>query len=120
MIALGGAIGALARYGLSIWAARRFGVGFPWGTLLVNLSGCFLIGWMMVLLATKPWFSENLRMLVIAGFLGSLTTFSTFSYDTLALIDEDRWRAALLSMAANLCLGLTGVVLGRMFGRMMD
>jgi len=120
MVALGGAIGALARYGLSLWATRRLGTHFPWGTLIVNLSGCFLIGWMMVLLAVKPWFSENLRLLLIAGVLGSLTTFSTFGYDTLALIDEGRFRAALLSVIANLALGLTGVVLGRMVGRWMS
>ena len=119
MVALGGAVGAVARYGLSLWAVRRFGPSFPWGTLLVNLGGCFLIGWMMVLLATKPWFTEPIRLLIIAGFLGSLTTFSTFGYDTLALIDEGRLRAATISVAANLILGLTGVVLGRMVGRWM-
>ena len=117
MVGLGGFFGAISRYWLGGWVQRRFGEGFPLGTLTVNLVGCFLIGLAMHLALNKEWVSPNLRFLVVVGFLGSLTTFSTFGYDTLHLLEKGAWRQCLASVLANVLVGLIAVVLGRLVGR---
>lgn len=120
IVALGGAFGAVTRYGVSLWIGRRFGTDFPWGTMVVNIAGCFLIGLMMQLLISRAWFDDQMRLLIITGFLGSLTTFSTFGYDTVVLLDQQRWPAALASVLTNLFIGLAAVYLGQFVGRALD
>ncbi|MDJ0836000.1 MAG: fluoride efflux transporter CrcB [Acidobacteriota bacterium] len=119
MVGLGGFFGAIGRYWISGWVQRRFGAGFPLGTLTVNMLGCFLIGLLMHLVLTRDWISPNQRFLLIVGFLGSLTTFSTFGYETLHLLEKGEWRQCVLSVLLNVFAGLAAVVLGRLLGRMI-
>lgn len=111
LVGLGGFIGAIARYGISSWVYRYTPMTFPYGTLVVNLLGCLLIGFLMT------WSFDRLgphwRMFAVTGLLGSLTTFSTFGYETLLLIDRGDIKAAILSVAANMVVGLLAVVVGR-------
>ena len=106
-VAIGGAVGALARHGVSTAAAAAFGPRFPLGTLIVNVAGSFVMGWLFALFTGRMDISPELRLLVTTGLLGAFTTFSTFSVETLVLLQDGRWLAGaanvLLSVA--LCLG---------------
>ena len=106
-VAIGGAVGALARYGVSTAMVAAFGPRFPLGTLIVNVAGSFAMGWLFALFTGRMDISPELRLLVTTGLLGAFTTFSTFSMETLALLQDGRWLAGaanvLLSVA--LCLG---------------
>ncbi len=82
LVMLGGGLGAVSRYGISLLAARLWGARFPWGTLTVNLTGCFLIGLIFALSDRIRFLTPDMRLLIITGFLGALTTFSTFSLET--------------------------------------
>ena len=115
-VALGGAIGASARYLVSNWMASWFGPDFPWGTFFVNVSGSFLIGIVLVLvesgsLSTEAW------LLLAVGILGGYTTFSSFSYESLQLMIGGAIFAAFLNMFGQLALGLIFVYLGVVVGR---
>ncbi len=105
-IAGAGALGALARYGLSGLVQRWSGSNFPAGTLTVNLVGCFLLGLLATLAAERWTLSPTSRAAVLIGFLGAFTTFSTFSWETLALLRGGDVPRALLNVAASLGLGL--------------
>jgi CrcB protein len=83
IVMLGGSLGAVSRYSISLLAARTWGTQFPWGTLLVNLIGCFLIGLIFALADRARLLTPGLRLLLITGFLGALTTFSSFSLETI-------------------------------------
>ena len=82
-IAIAGALGALSRWGLGHWAAQW--PAFPYGTLTANLAGCFLLGLIMEMAERAPWFSSELRTAISVGFVGALTTFSTWEYETLRM-----------------------------------
>ncbi len=110
-IALGGSLGALSRYGFSVLANRLLPPTFPWGTLAANLLGCFLIGALWVL-AAEYALSEEIRMLVFTGGIGSLTTFSTYSLESLMLLREGRVWAGLGNVLISNVLGLALVALG--------
>jgi fluoride exporter len=112
MIALGAAAGANLRYALSLWAARQWGTAFPYGTLLINVSGSFMIGVVMVLLTTRFSSSYAWRLLLVTGLLGGFTTFSSFSYENYMLLIGGSWLAAGLNTLASVALGLVGVFLG--------
>lgn len=111
MIALGAAVGANLRYGVSLWAAREFGTAFPYGTLIINLSGSFLIGIVMALSLTRLPLSEPVRLLIVTGLLGGFTTFSSFSYEAYTLAINGSWRLALLYLVGSVLFGFFGVVL---------
>lgn len=117
VIGFGGFIGAISRYGISLFLQTRLGAGFPWGTLAVNLLGCFLIGLLMELVQGGATLSPRLRLALITGFLGALTTFSTFGYETIQLAAQGRLGAAVGNGAANLLLGLGAVWLGSVLAR---
>ena len=103
LIALCGALGCLTRYFLSGWIYRLFGGGFPSGTLAVNIVGSFLIGLIMEFAMRSTLISPSLRIGLTIGFLGGLTTFSTFSYETFRLLEEGE----LFMVAANVLLSVT-------------
>lgn len=110
-VALGGALGALARYGISGWVYDHMGESFPWGTLVVNLVGCLALGlvirWLQVS-AVAP----AVRPFLTIGLLGAFTTFSTFSYETVALLQEGQWVRAGLYAGGSVALGLMAMVAG--------
>ena len=111
-IAAGAAVGANLRYGIALWAAARFGAGFPVGTLIVNVLGSAAIGALAALLVGKVQVSETLRLLLVTGLLGGFTTFSSFSLELYQLALAGRWAAAGLYLVASVGLGLAGLLLG--------
>ena len=117
-VGLGGFLGANARYIVSRWSAALFGVHFPWGTFLVNISGSFLLGFFATLLSERlvPQ-SDTIRLAVAIGFIGSYTTFSTFEFETHALLDNGQWLAALLNILGSVAAGFAAVRLGLLAGR---
>lgn len=110
-IALAGALGALARYGLDGLVSRR-ATAFPWGTFVVNVTGALLLGFLFTLflerLAVAPW----LRSTVAIGFLGAYTTFSSLSYETYRLLEERAYGLAAANAVGSLAAGLIAVYLG--------
>ncbi len=109
-VGLGGFFGAVARFLISGWVQRLFSFTFPLGTLTVNVLGSFLIGFLFLLF--EDFVSPNLKAALITGFLGALTTFSTFSYETTNLIMEGAFLRALLNVLLNVLLCLTATYLG--------
>ncbi len=84
LVMCGGGLGAASRYSISLLAARAWGAHFPWGTLVVNLSGCFLIGVLFALADRARFLTPDIRLLLITGYLGALTTFSSFALETVS------------------------------------
>ena len=113
VVGVGGSIGAVARFLLSDLVRRHSTGEFPGGTLLVNVIGCLLLGGLMAVIQERDWVSPNARLFLTMGVLGSLTTFSTFGYETVALIEKGKLGLALGSVAANMALGIVAVLLGR-------
>ncbi|WP_378954076.1 fluoride efflux transporter CrcB [Pelosinus sp. sgz500959] len=111
-VAVGGSIGATARYLVSTWAAGRFGIGFPYGTLIVNVVGCFIIGAFMTATTERFIVSPYWRLIVTVGFVGGLTTFSSFSYETFKLMEDSSITFALYNVMGNFVLGFFATWLG--------
>ena len=118
MIGIGGFLGANARYVVGGWITRQWGTQFPWGTFVINVTGSFLLGLLMASLNTRPLASPHYRLFFAVGFLGAYTTFSTFSYETLRLAQDQGLVAALLNITGSVVLGLVGVSLGGVCGRL--
>lgn len=116
---LGGGLGATMRYGLAGAVYKSFGSDFPYGTLLVNVLGCFLIGLFMAMSDGRFVFHPRLRLLVTIGILGGFTTFSTFSYETVALLREGSWLAGGANIVLSLCTCLGATWLGGLAGRIV-
>jgi len=112
LVALGGALGAVARFLVASGFARRLGTGWPWGTLFINLSGCFLIA---VLAARLT--SPSMRYFLPVGFVGAYTTFSTFEYETLRLFEVGQPGGAVAYIVASNLLGFGAVLLGNWVAR---
>lgn len=112
LVALGGAIGSVLRYYVGQWALRLMGPAFPWGTLAVNVVGCFVIGVFAELIARKFNASPELRLLLITGFLGGFTTFSAFSLDAIYLFERGEAVAGGIYIAASVGLSMAAVIAG--------
>lgn len=110
-IAAGGALGAVARYGLSTWVHTWAGFVLPWGTLAVNLLGSFLLGGAVRWLEYSAW-SPELRIGVTVGLLGAFTTFSTYSHETVAMLQRGEWGRAVVYALGSVVLGLMCVAAG--------
>lgn len=113
-VALGGAVGSVGRYWVGLVAARAWGETFPWGTMFINVVGSFVIGFFATLtLPDGPLpASANLRVLVMVGFCGGFTTFSSFSLQTLALLQAEDWPGAIGNVVLSVLLCLAAVSLG--------
>lgn len=118
-IFLAGGLGCATRYAIGLWAAERFGPGFPVATLIVNLVGCFLMGFIMALGMGLASFPATLRLALTTGFLGGLTTYSSFNFETTRLALDGALASALVNFGVTalggLLAGLGGLALGRMF-----
>lgn len=112
VVAVGGGIGATTRYLVSTWAAERFGTDFPYGTLIVNVVGCFIIGAFMTLTTERLIVSPYWRLLVTVGFVGGLTTFSSYSYETFKLLQDADIMMAMYNLLANIIVGFLATWLG--------
>ena len=112
LVAIGGAIGSLLRYYVGQWALRLMGPAFPWGTLAVNVVGCFIIGVFAELIAQKFNASVELRLLLITGFLGGFTTFSAFSLDAISLFERGEAVAGGVYIVASVGLSMAAVITG--------
>lgn len=108
----GAAVGAVLRHYLTLWPITHVGARFPFGTLIVNLAGSFLLAILMAYQHKYGTFSPETRLLLTTGFCGSLTTFSTFSYETVALMSEGRTMAALTNIGANVVPSILCVIAG--------
>ncbi len=115
LIAGFGAVGTLARYGVSTLLQKPEGT-FPWGTLVVNAAGCFVIG-LVAALAQTAKISNDARTVIAAGFLGALTTWSSFAWESLAMAKDGAWGLAAVNVAAQLVLGLGLAAGGYALGR---
>ncbi len=115
-VALAGALGALARWGVGAWFGHRFS-SFPWGTLVINVSGSFVLGVLFAVLVERNAGSPTMRVALMTGLLGAYTTFSTFSLETFRLFEEGATGSALANIGFSVCLGLLGVWLGITAGR---
>ena len=119
LVMLGGSLGALSRYGVSLLAVKLFGIKFPWGTLIVNLSGCFLIG-LAFSLADRGLniMNPSIRLFFVTGYLGALTTFSTFGLETVNAMREGKYIVTVANILSNNILGSALVLLGMIVGRL--
>ena len=116
-ISLGAVLGANLRYWVGDWAAQRFGSGFPYGTLLINLTGSFLLGLIISMSMENFIIDPRLRLLLTVGFLGSYTTFSTYAYESIALISQGQWGLGLFNLIGSSLLGALFAILGIWLGK---
>jgi fluoride exporter len=112
LIALFGAIGTLSRYGLQGLLQVRMGSLFPYGTLLVNLTGCLLLGFIGQITLNRMLISADLRMAIAVGFFGGYTTFSSFGWETAKMLEDGEWLRATTYVAASVIAGLLLSVAG--------
>lgn len=116
LVMLGSALGGMARYAVSGFVARRVGEAFPWGTMAVNVSGAFAIGLIAAAATSGAFADPSAWRLAVVGFLGSYTTVSSFSLQTLALARDGEWGSAAFNIAGSLAMCLTAAGLGLLAG----
>jgi fluoride exporter len=116
-IGIAGALGALARYGLDGLVARRLPSTFPWGTFVVNMSGAFVLGFLMTLMTEQLTTASWLRSALTLGFLAAYTTFSTLAYETYRLLEDGALGLAAANLLGSAAAGLFAVYLGVVAGR---
>lgn len=116
-VGAGAVLGANLRYVVSAWAATRFGAEFPFGTLLVNVSGAFIIGVLLALLAAQAAVDPFWRLFFATGFLGGYTTFSSYAWEALILAQDGAWMRLLLYVGGSNLLGFFGVWVGAQLAR---
>lgn len=117
IIGAGGFLGAITRYGIGVLVGQKWGHIFPTGTLAVNVSGSFLIGLLMYLLAERFMVNPQWRLFLVIGFLGSYTTFSTFEYETGGLLRDGEIVFAALNVVLSVAAGFAALKIGEMIAR---
>ncbi len=117
VISIGAIVGANARWILSRYAARVLGPMFPYGTLFINVTGSFIVGFFMIWATERMLLDPRWRLLIVVGFCGAFTTFSSFAFETMAYFEQGQWLLMFTNFASNnlLCLGaaLAGMALAR-------
>jgi CrcB protein len=116
-IALGGALGSVARYMVGTSVSDRLGIRFPFGTLLINISACLIIGFSLEVLNRHTDFNPALRYLIPIGFIGAYSTFSTFEWEIFSNLNSGAFWSAVIYVVASLVFGLVAVALGAALGR---
>jgi CrcB protein len=117
LIGVGGFAGAIARYVVDGVVADRTGGGFPWGTLVINVSGSFLLGLLFALTAERAIFPADIRGPLMIGFLGAYTTFSTWMLESWGLIESGSYLPAIANLGGSVVVGLVAVAAGLVIGR---
>lgn len=117
VVALGGAIGSVARFLVGTWYVQRFGVGFPWATFGINVVGALLIGVVLQIAQVRADFSPYLRLFIAVGILGGFTTFSTFAYEIASLSREGLSLASVAYAVGSVAAGVLAVIAGLAIGR---
>ncbi len=119
LMAIAGAAGTVARYTMAGWIQRWQGADFPWGTLAVNVLGCFLVGLLWALFETRLVVSAETRTIVLVGFMGAFTTFSAFILETGELLRPAEWTYAAANVSMQVGLGLAAFFMGGAVGRLV-
>ena len=117
IISVGAILGANARYWLGGWAAERFGTTFPYGTLIINVSGSLILGFFITLITERFLVDPRWRLFVAIGFLGAYTTFSTYTYESVNLIMSGQVWLGLLDLFGSSIIGAAAVMAGILLGR---
>jgi CrcB protein len=119
LIGLAGALGTLSRYGVGVWAGKALGASFPYGTLIVNVTGCFLIALVAQIAISTTLLSPTMRLTLTTGFMGGLTTYSSFNYETTALLRDRGWAIGLTNVAMTLIACFVAGLLGLMAAKLI-
>ena len=118
VIGMGGFVGANARYILGRWAFHKWGAGFPYGTFIINIAGCLILGIFGTLADRLAW-NDYLRFAVAVGFVGAFTTFSTFEYESFRLVAEGSFARAAANLLGSVIVGFIAVYVGVLFARLL-
>jgi CrcB protein len=118
-IALGGSLGSIARFWVGSSVADRMGLKFPYGTFVINMTACLIIGVSLSVLNNRSELSQNWRFFLPIGFIGAYSTFSTFEYETLSTLQSGAFSTAVLYVFLSLALGLAAVWCGAFIGRLI-
>ena len=119
-VGIGGFAGSIARYALGVWIYDRMGTRFPYGTFVINITGCFLIGVILTVLDARVGVPPAWRLAIPIGFIGAYTTFSTFEYETFRSVNSGQASIGLLNIALSVLVGYFAVWLGVMAGRALS
>jgi len=116
-VGVAGFLGAVSRYWMDGWVSRLTGGGFPWGTLTVNVSGCFLVGFLATVMGERFLPNPTVRIATTVGFVGAYTTFSTFAYESLRQVQDGALGLAVLNVGASVMIGVAAAWIGVVSGR---
>ncbi len=119
LISLGAVLGANTRYWVGAWAAGKWGAAFPFGTLLINLSGSFLLGLFLTLATERFVLDPRWRTFFAIGFLGAYTTFSTYAYESVNLLSKGQWLSGAFNLLGSALLGGLAVLAGIFLGKLL-
>ncbi|GAB4504844.1 MAG: fluoride efflux transporter CrcB [Anaerolineales bacterium] len=117
LISAGAILGANLRYWVGVWAAGRFGAAFPYGNLIINLTGSFILGFFITLATERLLLDPRWRILIAIGLLGSYTTFSSYTFESMSLIMDNQWLPGLFNLFGSAFLGGVAVFLGIVLAR---
>ena len=112
IVFIGSGFGGMLRYGISVFMLRRFGMAFPYGTLLINVVGCLAMGILAEFFLARSGLSQDLKLFLTTGIIAGFTTFSTFSLDTVLLVERGQWNLAALYVVASFALSIAALVSG--------